>query len=82
MTDKGAYYVRVRANHPEYKLAVGLQTGHALWALPAARVPKSNPQVAKAIAYPLAAAAAVHENLRTPFRERQMAVLALSAALR
>src|SRR5207302_6521049 len=60
----------------------------AVWALPAARVPKSNPQVAKAIAYllqrqqpfggwmdPLQS----YENFRTPFRETQMAILALSA---
>jgi hypothetical protein len=64
------------------------QTGHALWALAAAGIPKENPKVAKALAYllgrqqdfggwldPLQS----FENFRTPFRETQMAVLALSA---
>jgi hypothetical protein len=67
---------------------VEFQTGHALWALSAARVPKSNPQIAKALDYllrrqqlfggwmdPLQS----YENFRTPFRETQMAILALSA---
>src|SRR5262249_59801692 len=62
--------------------------GHVLWALHAAGVPASHPQVAKAIDYllrrqqpfggwmdPLQS----FENFRTPFRETQMAVLALSS---
>ncbi len=63
-------------------------TGQALWALQAAGVPASNPQVAKGLAYllkrqqnfggwmdPLQS----FENFRTPFRETQAAVLALSS---
>ncbi|MDZ4799603.1 MAG: hypothetical protein SGI92_15680 [Bryobacteraceae bacterium] len=64
------------------------QTGHALWALYAAGVPKTNPGVAKGLAYllkrqqefggwmdPLQS----FENFRTPFRETQMSVIALSS---
>ena len=67
---------------------VEFQTGHALWALQAAGVPASNPQVAKAIDYLLRRQQAFggwmdplqsFENFRTPFRETQMAVLALSS---
>ncbi|MBI3471773.1 MAG: HEAT repeat domain-containing protein [Candidatus Solibacter usitatus] len=67
---------------------VEFQTGHALWALQAAGVPKDHPGVARAIEYllkrqqpfggwmdPLQS----FENFRTPFRETQMAVLALSS---
>jgi squalene cyclase len=67
---------------------VEFQTGHALWALHAAGIPADHPQVAKAIGYllkrqqpfggwmdPLQS----FENFRTPFRETQMAVLALSS---
>jgi HEAT repeat protein/prolyl-tRNA editing enzyme YbaK/EbsC (Cys-tRNA(Pro) deacylase) len=67
---------------------VEFQTGHALWALAAAGVPRDNPQVAKGLKLlldrqqdfggwldPLQS----FENFRTPFRETQMAVLALSA---
>ncbi len=67
---------------------VEFQTGHALWALQAAGIPVDHPQVKKAIRYllrrqqpfggwmdPLQS----YENFRTPFRETQMAVLALSA---
>src|SRR5213076_2195960 len=67
---------------------VEFQTGHALWALHAAGIPADHPQVAKAIRYllkrqqpfggwmdPLQS----YENFRTPFRETQMAVLALSS---
>ena len=67
---------------------VEFQTGHALWALAAAGIPAEHPQVKKAIGYllgrqqgfggwmdPLQA----FENFKTPFRETQMAVLALSA---
>jgi hypothetical protein len=80
----GQWAMRFEAAQPE----VEFQTGHALWALEAAGVAKSNPQVAKAIAYllqrqqpfggwmdPLQS----YENFRTPFRETQMAILALSA---
>ena len=64
------------------------QTGHALWALQAAGMPASNPQVAKAIDYLLQRQQTFggwmdplqsFENFRTPFRETQMAVLALSS---
>jgi HEAT repeat protein len=67
---------------------VEFQTGHALWALHAAQIPVTNPQIAKAIDYlmrrqqefggwmdPLQS----FENFRTPFRETQMVVLALSS---
>jgi len=68
--------------------SVEFQTGHALWALQAAGIPADNPQVAKGLQFllkrqqdwggwldPLQS----FENFRTPFRETQMAVLALSA---
>lgn len=80
----GQWAARFEANQPE----VEFQTGHALWALQAAGVPATNPQVAKAIEYllkrqqpfggwmdPLQS----YENFRTPFRETQMAALALSS---
>jgi hypothetical protein len=80
----GQWSARFEANQPE----VEFETGHALWALQAAGVPVENPQVAKAVGYlmkrqqefggwmdPLQS----FENFRTPFRETQMAVLALSA---
>jgi HEAT repeats/Squalene-hopene cyclase C-terminal domain len=67
---------------------VEFQTGHALWALAAAGVTKDNPQVQKAVHYllqrqqpwggwldPLQS----YENFRTPFRETQFAILALSS---
>jgi hypothetical protein len=67
---------------------VEFQTGHALWALAAAGLTKDHPQVKKAVEYllqrqqpwggwldPLQS----YENFRTPFRETQMAVLALSS---
>src|SRR5437773_1351017 len=43
----GQWSMRFEANQPE----VEFQTGHALWALQAAGIPVSNPQVAKAIDY-------------------------------
>lgn len=67
---------------------VEFQTGHALWALAMAGVPKEHPQVAKGLAYLLGRQQEFggwldplqsFENFRTPFRETQMAVLALSA---
>src|SRR5262245_17001828 len=80
----GQWSMRFGPEQPE----VEFQTGHALWALQAAGVPASNPQVAKAIDYllrrqqpfggwmdPLQS----FENFRTPFRETQMSVLALSS---
>jgi hypothetical protein len=80
----GQWSARFEANQSE----VEFETGHALWALQAAGIPLENPQVAKAIDYlmkrqqdfggwmdPLQS----FENFRTPFRETQMAVLALSA---
>ena len=66
---------------------VEFQTGHALWALAAAGLKADHPQVRKAVAYllqrqqpwggwfdPLQS----YENFKTPFRETQFAVLALS----
>jgi HEAT repeat protein len=66
---------------------VEFQTGHTLWALAAAGIPRDNPQVKKAIDYlmkrqqtfggwmdPLQS----FENFKTPFRETQFAILALS----
>lgn len=80
----GQWSMKFEGNQPE----VEFQTGHALWALHAAQIPATNPQVAKAIDYlmrrqqgfggwmdPLQS----FENFRTPFRETQMAVLALSS---
>jgi len=80
----GQWSMKFEANQPE----VEFQTGHALWALHDAGIPRSNPQVAKAIEYllrrqqefggwmdPLQS----FENFRTPFRETQMAVVALSS---
>ncbi len=68
--------------------AVEFQTGHALWTLHAAGVPRSHPAVEKGLAFllkrqqqfggwmdPLQS----FENFRTPFRETQMAVIALSS---
>jgi len=80
----GQWAARFETIQPE----VEFQTGHVLWALQAAGVPATNPQVAKAIEYllkrqqifggwldPLQS----YENFRTPFRETQMAILALSS---
>ena len=80
----GQWSMKFEANQPE----VEFQTGHALWALHDAGIPLSNPQVPKAIDYlmkrqqefggwmdPLQS----FENFRTPFRETQMAVIALSS---
>lgn len=67
---------------------VEFQTGHCLWALQAAGIPRDNPQVAKGLKYLLSRQQSwggwmdplqSFENFRTPFRESQMAVLALSA---
>jgi len=67
--------------------AVEFQTGHALWALAAAGVPRDNPQVQKTIAFLMKRQQAFggwmdplqsFENFKTPFRETQFAILALS----
>lgn len=80
----GQWSMRFDAKEPE----VEFQTGHALWTLAAAGVPRDNPQVRKGLDYllnrqqefggwfdPLQS----FENFRTPFRETQFAVLALSS---
>ncbi len=76
------------ARFDEKSFPVEFQTGHALWALHAAGIPRDNPQVAKALAFLLSRQQnfggwldplQTYENFRTPFRETQMAVLALSA---
>jgi hypothetical protein len=80
----GQWSMRFEPNQPE----VEFQTGHALWALQSAGIPLTNPQVAKAIDYLLRRQQPFggwmdprqsFENFRTPFRETQMAILALSA---
>jgi hypothetical protein len=80
----GQWSMRFDPAQPE----VEFQTGHALWALQAAGIPASNPQVKKGIDYLLGRQQPFggwmdplqsFENFRTPFRETQMAVLALSA---
>ena len=76
------------ARFDEKSFPVEFQTGHALWALHAAGIPRDNPQVAKGLGYLLSRQQPfggwldplqTYENFRTPFRETQMAVLALSA---
>jgi hypothetical protein len=80
----GQWSARFDAQEPE----VEFQTGHALWALAAAGISHNHPQVQKGLEYllnrqqtfggwfdPLQS----FENFRTPFRETQFAVLALSA---
>ncbi len=80
----GQWSMKFEPTQPE----VEFQTGHALWALHGAGIPVTNPQVAKAVDYllrrqqdfggwmdPLQS----FENFRTPFRETQMAVIALSS---
>ena len=81
----GQWSMRFEPNQPE----VEFQTGHALWALQAAGIPADNPQVQKAHRLPARRASRPSaagwiplqsfENFRTPFRETQMAVLALSS---
>jgi hypothetical protein len=79
----GQWSMKFEADQPE----VEFQTGHALWALATAGIPRDNPQVKKAIDYlmhrqqifggwmdPLQS----FENFKTPFRETQFAILALS----
>jgi len=76
------------ARFDEKSFAAEFQTGHALWALHAAGIPRDNPQVAKGLAYLLGRQQPfggwldplqTYENFRTPFRETQMAVLALTS---
>ena len=80
----GQWSMRFEPAQPE----VEFQTGHCLWALHAAGIPLSNPQVKRGLDYllrrqqqfggwmdPLQS----FENFRTPFRETQMAILALSS---
>ena len=80
----GQWAMRFDPKQPEAEF----QTGHALWALHAAGIPADNPQVAKAIKYLLGRQQPFggwmdplqsYENFRTPFRETQMSVLALSS---
>ncbi|MFN0102013.1 MAG: HEAT repeat domain-containing protein [Bryobacteraceae bacterium] len=76
------------ARFDEKSFPVEFQTGHGLWALHAAGIPRDNPRVARGLAYLLGRQQPfggwldplqTYENFRTPFRETQMAVLALSA---
>jgi Squalene-hopene cyclase C-terminal domain len=80
----GQWSARFEATQPP----VEFETGHALWALHEAGIPVTEPHVAKGLAYllkrqqpfggwmdPLQS----FENFRTPFRETQFAILALSA---
>jgi hypothetical protein len=80
----GQWAARFEDGQPEAEF----QTGHALWALHAAGVPRTDPRVKKGLDYLLTRQQSFgawmdpkqpYENFRTPFRESQMAVLALSA---
>ena len=82
--DSGQWSMKFEAKEKD----VEFQTGHALWALAAAGIPKEHPGVAKGLRYLLSRQQEFggwldplqsFENFRTPFRETQMAVLALSA---
>ena len=79
----GQWSMRFDPAEPE----VEFQTGHALWALASAGVPVDHPQVQRAIKYLLNRQQPFggwmdprqsFENFKTPFRETQFAVLALS----
>ncbi len=79
----GQWSMKFEADQPE----VEFQTGHALWALAAAGIPRDHPQVKKAIDYLMRRQQAFggwmdplqsFENFKTPFRETQFAILALS----
>jgi len=79
----GQWSMRFDPAEPE----VEFQTGHALWALASAGVAVDNPQVQRAIQYLLNRQQPFggwmdprqsFENFKTPFRETQFAVLALS----
>jgi hypothetical protein len=80
----GQWSARFEPDQP----AAEFQTGHALWALHAAGVPASEPHVEKGLQFLLSRQQPFggwmdplqsFENFRTPFRETQMAVLALSS---
>ncbi|MDX2267988.1 MAG: HEAT repeat domain-containing protein [Bryobacter sp.] len=80
----GQWPMKFGANEKEAEF----QTGHALWTLASAGIPREHPQVAKGLAYLLSRQQEFggwldplqsYENFRTPLRETQMAVLALSA---
>ena len=82
----GQWSMRFDPKEPE----VEFQTGHALWTLAVAGIPADQPQVQKAIQYLLHRQQAFggwmdplqsFENFKTPFRETQFAVLALSHVL-
>ena len=80
----GQWAMQFKASEP----VAEFQTGHALWALHAAGISAEHPQVAKGLSYLLSRQQRwggwldplqSYENFRTPFRETQMAILALSA---
>jgi len=82
--ESGEWSMRFEADQPE----VEFQTGHALWALQAAGIPATEPHVKKALDYLMGRQQAFggwmdptqsFENFKTPFRETQFAVLALSS---
>ena len=82
--ESGQWSMRFEPNQPE----VEFQTGHALWALHAAGVPASESHVKKALDYLMGRQQVFggwmdptqsFENFKTPFRETQFAVLALSS---
>ena len=79
----GQWSMRFDPAEPE----VEFQTGHALWALASAGIPADEPRVQKAIQYLMNRQQPFggwmdpkqsFENFKTPFRETQFAVLALS----
>jgi hypothetical protein len=79
----GQWSMRFDPKEPE----VEFQTGHALWALAVAGIPAGEPQVQRGLQYLLNRQQAFggwmdptqsFENFKTPFRETQFAVLALS----
>lgn len=80
----GQWSYKLEPDQPE----VEFQTGHVLWTLHAAGVPLSDPHVTKAIHYLMTRQQPFggwldpqqsFENFRTPFRETQFAIMALSA---
>jgi hypothetical protein len=80
----GQWSMRFDPSEPE----VEFQTGHALWALAAAGLSRDQPQVRRGLQYLLGRQQQFggwfdplqsFENFRTPFRETQFAVLALSS---
>ncbi|MDE3198784.1 MAG: terpene cyclase/mutase family protein, partial [Acidobacteriota bacterium] len=80
----GQWSMRFETDQPEVEFA----TGHSLWALSAAGIPADMPQVKKSIDYLMGRQQSFggwmdpkqsFENFRTPFRETQFAVVALSS---